>query len=117
MAKELLQSLGYEVTTTTYGFEAIELIKADPDKFDIVITDMTMPQMTGDELASKLIKVKPNIPIILCTGFSEQITEEKAKRIGIRAFLLKPVVKRDMAETIRKVLDDKYGAKDRNKPH
>ena len=74
-------------------------------QFDLVITDMTMPHLTGDELAVKLMAVRPDIPIILCTGFSNKINQEKAASLGIRELLMKPVVRRDIATMIRKVLD------------
>ncbi|MFH1992877.1 MAG: PAS domain S-box protein [Pseudomonadota bacterium] len=105
MGKQLLESLGYEVTTRTSSIEALELFKAQPDKFDLIITDLTMPNMTGDELAKKLIAIRPDIPVILCTGFSTKITEKKAVDMGIRAFVLKPVIKKNIAETIRTVLN------------
>jgi two-component system cell cycle sensor histidine kinase/response regulator CckA len=105
MGKQILESLGYEVVTRTSSIEALEYFKARPNNFDLVVTDMTMPKMTGDVLASELMKVKPNIPIILCTGFSARIDEKKAMMMGIRAFVSKPILKRDIAETIRKVLD------------
>jgi len=104
MGKQLLEFLGYKVTTSTSSIEALELFKVQPDKFDLVITDLTMPNMTGDELAQKLMAIRPDIPVILCTGFSTKMTAEKTKKIGIRAFVLKPVIKQDIAETIRKVL-------------
>ena len=81
-----------------------------PDKFDMVITDMTMPHMTGDMLAQELIKIRPDLPVILCTGFSENITKEKAETMGIKAFLMKPLLKKEMAHTIRRVLNEAKGA-------
>ena len=81
-----------------------------PDKFDLVITDMTMPQMTGDALAQELMKIRPDLPVILCTGFSENITKEKAETMGIKAFLMKPLLKEEMAHTIRRVLDEAKGS-------
>jgi CheY-like chemotaxis protein len=87
------------------SIEALEAFRAQPDRFDLVITDMTMPNMTGAELAPKLLDIRPDIPIILCTGFSEVINEEKAKAMGIREYILKPVVRDVLARTIRKVLD------------
>ena len=105
--KRNLESLGYKVTTRTSSIEALELFKARPNRFDLVITDMTMPNLTGDELALKIAKIRPDIPIILCTGFSYKITAEKAKEMGIKAFVLKPILKGVMAETVRSVLDDK----------
>jgi YesN/AraC family two-component response regulator len=85
--------------------EALELFNAKPDRFDLVITDMTMPNMTGDQLAKKMMKIRPDIPIILCTGFSERITETRAKRIGIRSYLMKPVTERNLGDIVRKVLE------------
>lgn len=105
MGKQLLVSLGYDVTTRISSIEALELFKTRPDTFDLVITDLTMPNMTGDELAKQLMAIRSDIPVILCTGFSTRITEEKAKSMGIRAFILKPLIRKDIAETIRKVLD------------
>ncbi|MBW2168987.1 MAG: response regulator, partial [Deltaproteobacteria bacterium] len=107
IGKQMLERLGYEVTTRTSSIEALELFKAKPDRFDLVITDMTMPHMTGERLARELMKIRPDIPIILCTGFSERISEEKAKGMGIKAFVMKPLVMRDLANTVRKVLDNK----------
>ena len=106
MGRQMLESLGYKVVTRTSSFEALELFKKQRDKFDLVITDMTMPGMTGEELAKDVLKVRPDIPVLLCTGFSATMTEEKAKAIGIRAFIMKPFLRRDMAKIIRKVLDD-----------
>jgi PAS domain S-box-containing protein len=100
----MIERLGYNVTTRTSSIEALEAFRANPGRFDLVITDFTMPNMTGMELAKELLKLRPNIPIILCTGYSEHINEDKAKASGIRAFLLKPVVLDEIANTIRKVL-------------
>jgi len=105
IGKRMLESLGYTVVTRTSPIEALEAFKAQPDRFDLVITDMTMPKMTGDELAKKLMKIRPDIPIIVCTGFSERINEDKAKALGIRKLVLKPVVQREMANAVRKALD------------
>ncbi|MBW2034484.1 MAG: response regulator [Deltaproteobacteria bacterium] len=100
----MLERLGYEVTTRTSSIEALELFRIKPDQFDLVITDMTMPQMTGDRLARELMQIRPDIPIIICTGYSERITEGKAKGMGIKAFVMKPLVMRDLANTVRKAL-------------
>ncbi len=108
--KRTLTSLGYVVEARTSSLEALELFKVMPDKFDLFITDMTMPQMTGDKLALELIKIRPDIPVILCTGFSENVTQERADTIGIKAFLLKPLLREEMAHTIRKVLDEAKGS-------
>ncbi len=107
IAKQMLERLGYEVTTRTSSIEALELFRTKPDQFDLVITDMTMPNMTGDKLSRELMQIRPDIPIIICTGYSERISEEKAKGMGIRVFVMKPLVMRDLANTIRNVLDKK----------
>ena len=109
MGSQLLERLGYRVTVRTSSVEALELFRSKPNDFDLVITDMTMPNMTGDQLAVELMKMRSDIPVILCTGYSKKISEEIAKEIGIKAFAYKPVVKADLAETVRKVLDEAKG--------
>ena len=104
IGRQMLEHLGYELITRTSSIEALELFKAEPDAFDLVITDMTMPNMTGDKLARAMIKIRPNIPIILCTGFSERVTAKSAGEIGIKKLAMKPLVMRDLAEAIREVL-------------
>jgi len=107
--KRMLERLGYQVDFRTNGIEALEAFrKQSPKKrFDLVITDMTMPHLTGIDLAKELLDFDPNVAIILCTGFSEKADAEKAERIGIQGFLMKPVVLRELAEMVRKVLDEK----------
>ncbi len=100
-----LERLGYSVTAVAEGSEALEIFSADPFRFDLVITDQTMPSMTGSKLAGALLAVRPDIPIILCTGHSETISPEKAGKLGIREFLMKPLDRRQLAEAVRKVLD------------
>jgi PAS domain S-box-containing protein len=107
MGKKILESLGYDVVARNSSIEALELFKEKKDRFDLVITDMTMPHMTGEKLAEKLMQIRPDIPVILCTGFSYRIDEKKALDMGIRSFISKPILKRVIAETIRKVLDEK----------
>ena len=107
ISKQTLESLGYDVTTRTSSIEALELFKTRPDRFDLVITDMTMPDMTGEDLAAELMRIKPATPVILCTGFSTKIDNKKAMAMGIRAFVSKPVLIKEIAETIRNVLDGK----------
>ncbi|MBW2169460.1 MAG: response regulator, partial [Deltaproteobacteria bacterium] len=104
IGRVMLGELGYDVVVRTSSIEALELFRIKPDEFELVITDMTMPKMTGDKLAKELMQIRPDIPIILCTGFSKRITEEKAKEIGIKAFVMKPLVMRDLANTVRKAL-------------
>ena len=106
--RQILERLGYTVTSTTDSQEALEEFAAQPDHFDLVITDMTMPKMTGDQLAQRMMDIKPQIPVILCTGFNETISEEKALAMGIDKFVMKPVVKEELASTIRKVLDNRH---------
>jgi CheY-like chemotaxis protein len=103
--QQILERLGYKVTPKTDSQEALDEFTALPEKFDLVITDMTMPKMTGDQLARKMMDIKPDIPVILCTGYSEAITEEKALAMGIDRFIMKPIVKDELANTIRTVLD------------
>ncbi len=105
MEQQMLENLGYQVTARTDSEEALREFSQQPQNFDLVITDMTMPHMTGDQLAQKLLNIKPGIPVILCTGFNEDITEEKALAMGIQKFVMKPVIKNDLATTIRTVLD------------
>lgn len=104
---QVLQRLGYHVTTCASGTEALEVFSTNPDRFDLVITDMTMPGMTGIGLFNKLISIKPDIPVILCTGFSNNITKDKAIAMGFKAFLMKPIDKNKLAVSIRNVLDNK----------
>jgi PAS domain S-box-containing protein len=106
LGKQTLESLGYDVVARNSSIEALELFKKKKDRFDLVITDMTMPNMTGEKLAEKLMQIRPDIPVILCTGFSSMIDEQKALDMGIRAFISKPILKREIAEAIRKVLDE-----------
>ena len=104
VTKTMLTALGFRVTARQSSLEALELFRSQPDSFDIVITDMTMPQMRGDELAGELLNIRNDIPIILCTGYSDLISEEKAQEIGIRQFLMKPLPLGDLARAVRKVL-------------
>jgi CheY-like chemotaxis protein len=105
MVQQMLERLGYHVTARTSSVEALKAFRAKPDTFDLVITDQTMPNMTGAELAQKIMGIRPDIPIILCTGFSEVIEKEKAKAMGLRDYVMKPIVKSDIAKIIRRVLD------------
>ena len=105
MTGQVLERLGYRVTMRTSSTEALELFRIKPNEFDLVITDMTMPNMTGDKLAAALMEIRPDIPIILCTGYSKKISDETASAIGIKAFAYKPMVKAELAKTVRKVLD------------
>ena len=106
MGEEILAELGYEVTSRTSSREALALFRVDPSRFDLVITDQTMPEMTGIELAKEILAIRPDMPVIMCTGFSHLVDAESAKAAGIKAFAMKPLTKREIARTIRKVLDE-----------
>jgi PAS domain S-box-containing protein len=106
IAKKMLTRLGYRLTTCGSSIEALDAFRQAPDKFDLVITDMTMPHMPGDVLARELIAIRPAIPIIVCTGYSARINPDVANEIGIRELLMKPVVIKDLAGIIRRVLDE-----------
>jgi PAS domain S-box-containing protein len=103
--RNILEGLGYTVTATTSSLEALKKFRADPQSFDIVITDMTMPDMTGDRLAKEIKNIRPNIPVIICTGYSEKMSEKEAKEHGINKYLMKPIIKASLAKTLREVLD------------
>jgi PAS domain S-box-containing protein len=103
----MLEKLGFKVTAQTSSIEALEVFRNKPQEFDLVITDQTMPNMTGKDLAKELMVIRPDIPIILCTGFSEKIDERRAGEMGINAFVMKPIVMGKIANTIRVVLDGK----------
>lgn len=105
LAKKMLESLGYQMVVKTSSTEALEIFRKDPAGFDLVITDMTMPEMTGDRLAEKFLDIRHDILIILCTGYSEHISDDKAREIGIKEFIMKPLAMKELACTVRKVLD------------
>jgi PAS domain S-box-containing protein len=104
LGQATLAKLGYEVIATKSSMEAFTLFMQDPKRFDLVITDQTMPEMTGLVLATKLLKERPGLPVILCTGYSENISRETAKETGIREFVMKPASKKEMAEAVRRAL-------------
>lgn len=107
MEKKLLERLGYHVTSQISSVEALEMFRANSNKFDLIITDMAMPNMSGDRLSAELVKINPDIPVLLCTGYSETMSEEKAFSMGIKGFLFKPIVMKDLSQKIREVLDKK----------
>jgi PAS domain S-box-containing protein len=104
IGEKMLERLGYGVVSRTSPIEALELFRAKPDHFDLVITDQTMPGMTGDVFAKELMQIRPDIPVIICTGYSQMIDPERARRKGIKAFVMKPVLVNDIAAAIRRVL-------------
>ena len=105
VARWMLSKWGFQVTGCTSSREALSVFRNRPEGFDLIVTDQTMPQMTGFELAGACMAVKPGIPVILCTGFSESVTPDKARMAGIRAFVMKPLVTEHLVATIRRVLD------------
>ena len=109
LGKQRLEGLGYTVQGSTDSSEALAIFRNAPDTFDLIITDMAMPHMTGDQLATQILKIRPDIPILLCTGYSQKISEEKALKAGICSFAMKPMNNVDFAVTVRKVLDEAKG--------
>ena len=106
VADQILRQLGYDVVAVMSSKEALDRFRGGPEDFDLVITDTTMPRMTGVELAEALMEIRPDLPIILCTGYSEKISEEKAADLGVKGLLMKPITKHEMAEAVRLALGD-----------
>jgi PAS domain S-box-containing protein len=104
---QLLERLGYQVQSTTKPLEALEWFKADPDQFDVIITDMTMPRLTGDRLAAEVLKIRPQMSVIICTGYSERMSTEKAEALGARKYLEKPIDLLNLASSLREVIEGK----------
>ncbi len=113
IGKEMLSRLGYQVKAGTDPLQALEAVKADPKQFDLIVLDMTMPQMTGDQLAKEILKIRSDMPMILCTGYSEKMDEKRAEALGLKAFVMKPITLIEIATTIRKVLDSREQIPDR----
>ena len=106
IGEQMLKSLGYHVVSRTSSLEALKLFQEQSDQFDLVITDMTMPQMTGDKLAREITAIRKDIPVILCTGFSHRIIDDKSRDTGIKGFLMKPIIRSEMAQMVRNVLNE-----------
>jgi PAS domain S-box-containing protein len=104
IGQQMLKKLGYDVVARTSPVEALELFKAKPDHFDLVVTDQTMPGMTGDALARELMRIRPGLPVIICTGYSQSIDERRAAEMGIRGFVMKPILINSIAVAVRKAL-------------
>jgi two-component system cell cycle sensor histidine kinase/response regulator CckA len=104
-AKIILEKLGYEVEGFNNGQVALEAFWADPDRYDLIFTDQTMPQLTGVELAQEVVKMRPQLPIIICTGFSESITPEQIRALGIGELVMKPLTPTNLADAVRRGLD------------
>ena len=112
IGKQLLESLGYQVLGSTNSIEAFELFRSQPDQFDLVITDLTMPNMTGDYLARELKTIRKDIAVILCSGLSFKMSEKEAGEMGVDAVLMKPIDRADLATSVRSVLDRKIERSD-----
>ncbi|NIA31678.1 MAG: response regulator, partial [Actinobacteria bacterium] len=106
IATKKLGSLGYHVVGETSSIKALEKFRTHPEQFDLIITDQTLPEMTGKEMAMTMLKIRPDLPVVLCTGYSDTVTKEEAKEIGIREFVLKPISLREMPKIVRRVLDE-----------
>ncbi len=98
----MLTRLGYDVTVSHNPLNALGILKDNPQAYDLVISDMTMPQMTGDRFAEEVFKIRPGMPFVLCTGYSQRITSKKIENLGIREVLYKPIDKKDLAEVVRR---------------
>jgi PAS domain S-box-containing protein len=103
--RQRLSDFGYDVAATTSGVVALQMFRRAPDSFDLVITDQTMPHLTGMDLAAELLKIRPGIPIILSTGYSDKVSPERAQEAGVQKLLMKPFDKRELAEVVGRVLD------------
>jgi PAS domain S-box-containing protein len=110
LLQQILERLGYQVTGRTGGVEALATFRDHPEMFDLVISDLTMPNLTGLQLAREVSEIRPGIPIILCTGFSETVSPENAEKLGIRGVIMKPAITAEIAEIVRSVLDAESGA-------
>lgn len=106
IGKEMLESMGFEVVTRTSSIEALEAFRFRADDFDLVITDQAMPNMTGLELAREMLSIRPGMPVILCTGFSEAVSYERIREIGIGDFIMKPILRQEMMEAIGRLLGE-----------
>ena len=105
VTRQILERLGFKVVAKTSSIDALETFQEEPDKFDLVITDQVMPNMTGTQLARELISIRPDISVILCSGFPENVCSEELRDIGIKEFIAKPISKQHLNKIIRTVLD------------
>ena len=105
ITQAMLEQLGYKVRSFEGAGEAVSAFSENPRSVDLIITDLSMPNMTGIEMARQLIEIRPDIPIIVCTGFSESMTTAKSQPLGVKAILTKPVLRVDLARAVRSLLD------------
>ncbi len=113
LGKELLEEFGYEVTTRTSSLDALEAFRAAPGRYDVVITDQTMPNLSGEALAREILRIRSDIPILLCTGFSHTMREEKSREMGIRKFLMKPLLRHDLLLALQEVMGEEVDTTNR----
>jgi PAS domain S-box-containing protein len=106
LGRRYFERLGYRVTARQSSTDALALFRENPHRYDLVITDMTMPRMTGDKLAAAMLSIRPDLPVVLCTGYSHRISEARAREIGIRAFVMKPTTENELAKAVRRALDE-----------
>lgn len=106
IGSQMLGSLGYDVTCVVGSLEALETFMQSPQRFDLVVTDLNMPVMAGDRLTQALTRIRPNLPVILCTGFSDRLDQRRARSLGIRRIIMKPLAMNILAESVRDVLDE-----------
>ncbi len=104
-AKWMLEMIGYKVTSMTNSLESLELFRSNPEDYNLVITDLTMPGLTGDRLAAEIIAIKPDMPVIISTGYADALDDEQIKSSGIKAFIPKPYRRNELAKIIRLTLD------------
>ena len=105
MGQKILGRLGYQVRTTNSSVEALEIFRSKPNEFDLVITDLTMPELTGTHLAKALLAIRPDLPIVLCTGFSDRVNEAMLQSMGIRGLMLKPLTIHELAHSVRMAIN------------
>ena len=104
--KIILETLGYRVSAYTSSLKALDVFKKTPERFDLILTDMTMPDLTGSELSRQMLSIKSETPIIICTGFSDNLSKEQAMILGIRDYLMKPMTIEDLSAALRRILDE-----------
>jgi CheY-like chemotaxis protein len=107
IGSRMLSELGYSVEARLDPFEALAVFRDNPDRFDLIITDMTMPKITGEKLSKEIMKIRMDIPIILCTGFRQELTKKQLSEAGIKTVIMKPLTVTELAKTVRDVLDGK----------
>ena len=107
MGKDMLEFIGYRVTSCTKSLDALKIFEENPDQFDAIVTDQTMPIMTGIDVAREAMAIRPDIPIILCTGYSTTVDEKISRDLGIKGFIMKPMRKNELSALLREVLDSR----------